>query len=120
MCRDRHPEISRKSGQIWQNLVSGRGNIWQFGFSQESGGAGIHPVGFVLISGSQKPNYFLTCGIWGSVRLSFLSILHDLGVPPGSPIGPYWPPSLPLAPMGHLIGITVKAAININVDSSIR
>ena len=71
MCRDRHPEIFWKSGQIWQNLVSGRGEIWQFGFSQGPGGAGIHLAGSVLMSGPQKPNHFPIWAIWGSVRANF-------------------------------------------------
>ena len=99
MCRDRHPEISWKSGQIWQNDLSGRGDIWQFGFSQGPGGAGIHPGGFVLMSGPQKPNYFLILAIWGSVRAYFPILSYYLGVPPGpllAPIGSYW---LLLAPM---------------------
>ena len=71
MCRDRHPEIFWKSGQIWQNDESWRGEIWEFGFSQESGGAGIHPGGFVLMSGPQKPNCFPFWAIWESVRTHF-------------------------------------------------
>ena len=71
MCRDRHPEIFWKSGEIWQNWVSGRGEIWQFGISQGPGGAGIHPGGFVLVSGPQKPDYFLIGAIWESVRANF-------------------------------------------------
>ena len=93
MCRDRHPEIFWKSGQIWQNVVSGRGEIWEFGFSQELGGAGIHPGGFVLMSGPQKPNYFLIWAISGSVRAHFPILSYYLGVPPGpllAPIGSYW------------------------------
>ena len=92
MCRDRHPEIFWKSGQIWQNFESGRGEIWQFGFSQGPGGAGIHPGGFVLMSGPQKPNYFLIWAIWGSVRAYFPILSYYLGVPPGpllAPIGSY-------------------------------
>ena len=87
MCRDRHPEIFWKSGQIWQKLGSGRGEIWEFGFSQEPGGAGIHPGGFVLRSGPQKLNYCLIWAIWGSVRANFPILFYYLGVPPGSPIG---------------------------------
>ena len=90
MCRDRHPEIFWKSGQIWQNDPSGRGEIWEFGFSQGPGGAGIHPGGFVLMSGPQKPNYFLIWAIWGSVRAYFPILSYYLGVPPWAPIGPYW------------------------------
>ena len=98
MCRDRHPEIFWKSGQIWQNDQSGRGEIWEFGFSQGPGGAGIHPGGFVLMSGPQKLNYFLIWAIWGSVRAYFPIISYYLGVPPGSPIGPYWPLLAPIGP----------------------
>ena len=71
MCRDRHPEFSRKSCQIWQNWVSGRSEIWQFGTCQEAGGPGIHLGGSVLMSGPHKPNYFLIWAIWGSVRAYF-------------------------------------------------
>ena len=59
MCRDRLPEIFWNSGQIWENLESGRGETWEFGFCQGPGGAGIHLGEFVLMSGPQKPNYFL-------------------------------------------------------------
>ena len=91
MCRDRHPEIFWKSGQIWQNDQSGRGEIWQFGFSQGPGGAGIHLGGFVLMSGPQKLNYFLIWAIWESARVYFPIFL---GVPPGGVSDltlPYWP-----------------------------
>ena len=100
MCRDRHPEIFWKSGQIWQNLVSGRGEIWEFGFSQGPGGAGIHLGGSVLMSGPQKPHYFRIWAISGSVRANFPSISY-LGIPPGSPIAPTQPP---IGPFGPLIG----------------
>ena len=85
MCRDRHPEIFWKSGQIWQNDPSWRGEIWEFGISQGPGGAGIHPGGFVLMSGPQKPNYFLIWAIWGSVRAHFpiiwgFTLWGDLGL----------------------------------------
>ena len=95
MCRDRHPEIFWKSGQIWQNDPSGRRKIWEFGFSQGPGGAGIHPGGFVLMSGPQKPNYFPIWAIWGSVRAYFPILSYYFGVPPGpllallAPIGPH-------------------------------
>ena len=42
------------------------------------------------MSGPQKPNYFLIWAIWGSVRAYFPILSYYLGVPPGSPIGPYW------------------------------
>ena len=80
MCRDRHPEIFWKSGQIWQNDPSCRAEIWEFGFSQGPGGAGIHPGGFVLMSGPQKPDYFLIWAIWGSVRGHFPILSYYLGV----------------------------------------
>ena len=101
MCRDRHPEIFWKSGQIWQNDPSWRGEIWEFGFSQGPGGAGIHPGGFVLMSGPQKPNYFPIWTIWGSVRANFPILSHYLGVPPGpllAPVGYYWPLLAPIGP----------------------
>ena len=104
MCRDPHPEIFWKSGQIWQNCGSGRREIWQFGFSRESGRAGIHPGGFVLVSGPQKPNYFLIWAIWESVPAYFLFNSYYLAVPPGfllAPIGSYWPV---LAPIGPSVG----------------
>ena len=91
MCRDRHPEIFWKSGQIWENLVSGRCEIWEFGFSQGPGGAGIHPDGFVLMSGPQKLYYFLIWFIWGSVRAYFPIFPIIWGFPLGpllAPIGP--------------------------------
>ena len=96
MCRDRHLEIFWKSGQIWQNFVSGMGEIWQFGFSQSPEGAGIHPGRFVLMSGLQKPNCFFIWAIWGSVR-AYSPIIW--GVPPGvSDLTlPYWPLLAPLA-----------------------
>ena len=46
-----------ESDWTWQNLVSGRGEIWQFGFCQGLVGPGIHLGGCVLMSGRQKPNY---------------------------------------------------------------
>ena len=49
------------------------------------------------MSGPQKPNYFLIWAIWGSIRPHFRIISYYLGVPPGSPMGPYW---LLLAPIG--------------------
>ena len=107
MCRDRHPEIFWKSGQIWQNYQSWRGEIRQFGFSQGPGGSGIHPGGFVLMSGPQKPNYFLIWAIWGSVRAYFLILFNYLGVPPGFPIGPYWPYWLLLAAENSKKGVVL-------------
>ena len=94
MCRDRHPEIFWKSGQIWQNDPSWRGEIWEFEFSQDPGGAGIHPGGFVLMSGPQKPNYFLIWAIWGQFGPIFPYYPIIWGSPLGSllaPIGSYWP-----------------------------
>ena len=102
MCRDRHPEIFGKSGQIWQNDQSGRGEIWEFGFSQESGGAGIHPGELVLMSGPQKPDYFLIWAIWGSVRAYFPSISNYLGVPSGFLLASIGSHSPLLAPIGSL------------------
>ena len=69
---------------------AGRDEIWEFGFSQESGGAGIHLGGFVLMSGPQKLYYFPIWTIWGSARAYFPILSYYLGVPPGFPIGPYW------------------------------
>ena len=97
MCRDRHPEIFWKSGQILQNWGFGKGEIWEFGFSQGPGGAGIHPGGFVLMSGPQKPNYFPIWAIWGSVRANFPILSYYLGVPPWVP---YWPLLVPIGPRG--------------------
>ena len=91
MCRDRHPEIFWKSGQIWQNDPSGKGEIWEFGFSQGPVGAGIHPGGFVLMSGPQKPNYFPIWAIWGVSSGQFSHSILLFGGSPWVPIGPYWP-----------------------------
>lgn len=74
MCRDLHPEIFWKSGQIWQKDQYGRGEIWEFGFSQGPGGARIHLGGLGVMSGPKKPHYFLIGAIWGSVRVYFLII----------------------------------------------
>ena len=90
MCRDRHLEIFWKSGQIWQNLVSGRDEIWEFGFSQGPGGAGIHPGGFVLVSGPQK-TFFSPFGPFGGQFgpiFPFYPIIW--GFPLLAPIGSYW------------------------------
>ena len=88
MCRDRHPEIFQKSGQIWQNDQSGRDEIWQFGFSQGPGGAGIHLGGSVLMSGPKKL-IILHLGHLGVSSGLFSHYFHYLEVPPGPPIGTY-------------------------------
>ena len=106
MCRDRHPEIFWKSGQIWQNDQSGRGEIWQFGFSQGPGGAGIHPGGFVLMSGPQKPNYFPIWAILGVSSGIFSHIIPLFGGSPWpllAPIGSYWPLLAPIGPYWPLL-----------------
>ena len=93
MCRDRHPEIFWKSGQIWQNDQSGRGEIWEFGFSQGPGEAGIHPGGFVLVSGPQKLDYFLFGPFGGQFGPIFPYYPIIWGFPLGSllaPIGLQW------------------------------
>ena len=72
-----------ESGQIWQNLVSGRGEIWKFGFCQGPGGAGIHLGGSVLMSGPQKPNYFLNLvhlGITSGLFSCYLEVSPGGGV----------------------------------------
>merc|ERR1712185_728412 len=79
------PDLVKLVVWEWRNM-----GVWIF---QESGGAGIHPGGFVLMSGPQKPNYFLIWAIWGSVRANFPILSYYLGVPPGTllaPLGACW------------------------------
>ena len=115
--------VSRSSSgdflESWPDLAKfgvWKGEIWQFGFSQGPGGAGIHPGGFVLMSGPQKPNYFPIWAIWGSVRTNFPILSYYLGVPPGpllAPIGSYWLLLALVAPIGP---IGSKSAIQLCRD----
>ena len=107
MCQDGHPEICKKSMPICVDLVSGWGEIWQFGFSQESGGAGIHPGGFALMSGAKNLMLSLFGPFGGQFAPIFLYYPIIWGFPLGpllAPIGSYWPYWLLLAPIGCMAG----------------
>ena len=90
--------VSRSSSgdflEIWPDLAKSR--VWEgrnLGVWIFSGvGRGWDPSGWICIDvRTPKPNYFPIWDIWGSVRAYFPILSYYLGVPPGSPIGPFWP-----------------------------
>ena len=83
--------------------MSGKGEIWEFGFCKGPGMAGIHLDGFVLMSGPQQNKLFLylvdVVAQFGLIFLLFLAIWK-------------FPLGLLLAPVGSSLGIPINHSVH--------
>ena len=87
MCRDRHPEIFWKVGQIWQNSGSGRGIFSDFSDFPQMENRDLGWTGLGL--GSPKT-------LFSAKKHRFLSIVWPFPIIWGFPLGPL------LAPIGPI------------------